>query len=61
MGKLRRSWAELPFEKKLGSVLVPLLVAVIGAGVPLLLAGGGDGCGERELRRRGLEIPRADG
>jgi hypothetical protein len=43
MGKLRRSWAELPLEKKLGTVFVPLLIAVIGVGAPLLLGGGGKG------------------
>lgn len=46
MRNLKRSWADLPLEKKLGSVIVPLLVAAIGAGVPLLLAGGEDGSSE---------------
>ena len=47
MGRLRRSWAELPLEKKLGTVFVPILVAAIGVGVPLLLAGGGNGGEEK--------------
>jgi hypothetical protein len=40
MGNLRRSWAELSLEKKLSIVFIPLLVAAIGTGVPLLVAGG---------------------
>jgi hypothetical protein len=47
MGKLRRNWAELPLEKKLGTVFVPLLIAAIGVAAPLLLGGGGNG-GEGE-------------
>lgn len=47
MGRLRGSWAELPLEKKLGTVFVPILVAAIGVGVPLLLAGGGNGGEEK--------------
>ena len=42
MGNLRRNWAELSFEKKLSIVVVPLLLAVISAGLPILLSGGGD-------------------
>lgn len=41
MSNLRRSWAELSLEKKLSIVVVPLVVAAIGAGVPLLAADGG--------------------
>jgi hypothetical protein len=42
VGNLRRNWAELSFEKKLSIVVVPLLLAVISAGLPILLSGGGD-------------------
>jgi len=36
MSKTRHGWAGPSFEKKLSIVVVPILVAVIGAGVPLL-------------------------
>lgn len=42
MGDLKRQWTELSLETKLGIVVVPLVVAVIGAAVPLLASTGGD-------------------
>ena len=33
---MKRQWAELPFEKKLGVVIVPIVVAAIGVTVPLV-------------------------
>jgi hypothetical protein len=36
-----RQWRELSFEKKLGLVIVPLLVAAIGVTVPILTSGHG--------------------
>lgn len=44
MRNLRRSWAELSFEKKLSIVIIPVLLALISVGVPILVSGdGGDG------------------
>ena len=42
MGNLRRNWAELSFEKKLSIVVVPLLLAAIGTGVPILIGALGE-------------------
>jgi hypothetical protein len=61
VGNLRRNWAQLSFEKKLSIVVIPLLLATIAAGIPLL-AGGGDssstGSSESDARapRSNLEI-----
>jgi hypothetical protein len=43
VSRLRRSWATLPFERKLSVVIVPIVVALIGVGAPLLTGGGGQG------------------
>ena len=42
MGNLRRNWAELSFEKKLSIVVVPILLAAIGTGIPILVGALGD-------------------
>jgi hypothetical protein len=57
MGNLRRSWAALSFEKKLSIVVIPLLLAVIGTGVPLLAAGSG---GDENKPPSPKAAPRAD-
>ncbi|HEX8082814.1 MAG TPA: hypothetical protein VF529_00900 [Solirubrobacteraceae bacterium] len=54
---MRRRWRELSFEKQLSIVIMPIILAVLGVVLPMLLLGGADHPDPPPPRTASLSVP----